>query len=165
MRPFFSRRVYIRDDADLTMLCLAIIAPVAPGNEDFEAVYFELKRSHKTNQPRMRRAERNLLESWIGAFRNGHRQERRLPGESWKFGIISAGDDTHFVEAMFKLFSRQLGPAGRRIGHMDCAELSIECLGVSNSGPAPFSRAWANARAKERREMRRRWAIQNESYE
>jgi hypothetical protein len=37
-RPFFARPIYLRDNADLTLLCLGIIATVGAGSQEFEEV-------------------------------------------------------------------------------------------------------------------------------
>jgi hypothetical protein len=154
-RPFFAERVYLRDDVDLTPLLLAIVAPVSPGNPIFEEVLAELKRC-RVNRRILRKQLSALLKSWIKEFQAGLRlSNARFRGENWKLILQPPRSDNHFLEQMFRLFSHQTTLAGRRIGRLDCAEMSVLSLAYGRTGPAPFSRTWARANRHQRREMKR----------
>jgi hypothetical protein len=149
-RPFFADRIYIPEDVDLTSLCLAIIAPVSPGHAEFEFVIDELNRPRTR---KMRKAAALLLRSWITEFLAGERPQARFPNR--KLGYQPPVSDDHFVETMFRSFSHQATITGRRVGCLDCMNLSIWHLGGHGSwGSSPFSRAWAEARAQERQRIR-----------
>jgi hypothetical protein len=53
--PWVSKRLDKAEDSDLTLLCLAIIAPVSPGHPDFEEVARELKLTHKKRRMRKKK--------------------------------------------------------------------------------------------------------------
>jgi hypothetical protein len=155
-RPFFAERVYLRDDVDLSPLFLAIIAPVSPGNYYFEEILSELKRCRRGSGRIMRKQPSALLRSWIKDFQLGLRSSKgTFKGHGWRAAFRPPDSDNHFLNEMFRNFSHQTTLAGRRIGRVDCAEMSVMNLAYGRTGPAPFSRSWARADARQRREMRR----------
>jgi len=150
-RPWFADRIYLREDIDLTPLCLAIIAPVAPGNPVFEDLIDELHRCRERRR-NMTKKWAQLLRDWIKEFQAGYREQYR---------IRSVQPDTHlpvsdqrFIELMFRSFSHQFALSGHRVGKAECAELSIHWLAMRSSGPSPFSHRWVNASAADRRRIR-----------
>jgi hypothetical protein len=101
----------------------------------------------------MRKAAALLLRLWITEFLAGERPQARFPNRQLHYQ--SPVSDDHFVETMFRSFSHQATIAGRRVGCLDCMNLSIWHLGGhGSSGSSPFSRAWAEARAQERQRIR-----------
>ena len=158
-KPWFAARIYLRDEVDLTPLCLGIIAPVRPGNPDFEEMLDELRRCREQRR-KMRTKWAQLLRDWIKEFQAGRREQYRIrsvrPGEQLPVS------DERFIELMFRSFSHQFALSGHRIGKAECDELSIHPLAMRSSGPSPFSRAWWNANAAERRRIRRTNYLLNE---
>jgi hypothetical protein len=147
---WFADRIYIHEEVDITPLCLAIIAPISPGNPDFEEVLNELKRCR--NGRIMRKKWAQLLRSWIKEFQTGCRNSNvRL---NKRYSSPPPVSDSHFVESMFRSFSHQFTVAGHRIGKLECENLSIKLIAMGSSGTSPFSRTWANANAIERRKIR-----------
>jgi hypothetical protein len=148
-KPWFADRIYLPEDIDLTPLCLAIIAPVTPGHPEFEEVLDELQRCRHARR-KMRPKLAKLLKLWITEFQAGHRKEhqRFVPVK------IEPVSDTHFIESMFRSFSHQFTLSGHRIGTAECFDLSINRLARGVSGPAPFSRSWANTDANGRQRIR-----------
>jgi hypothetical protein len=93
-REFFAKRLYISDNADLARLCLAIIAPVSPGHQDFEDVLHGLERARKGY--RMSKNSSQLLRLWIREFQAGKRSTKaRLTGDYWKIGSMLPLTDSH----------------------------------------------------------------------
>ena len=121
-REFFAKRLYISDNADLARLCLAIIAPVSPGHQDFEDVLHGLERARKGY--RMSKNSSQLLRLWIREFQAGKRSTNaRLAGDYWKIGSMLPLTDSHFIGSVFRSFSHQCSIDGRRIGGADCTNL------------------------------------------
>ncbi len=160
-RPWFTKRIYIRESVDLTPLCLAIIAPDAVHASIVEGVLEELKLCRKYRQ-KMREKHAQLLRDWIKEFKAINWERYRIrsvrPGEQFPVS------DQRFVEQMFRSLSHQFSLDGRRIGNAECDGLTIQSL-TRISGPSPFSRAWANARAADRRRIQRITHILNEEGE
>ena len=152
-REFFAKRLYTSDNADLARLCLAIIAPVSPAHQDFEDVLYDLERSRKGY--RMSKNSSQLLRLWIREFQVGKRSTKaRLTGDYRKTDSVLRLTDTHFIGSVFQSFSHQCSIDGRRIGDVDCTELTIYQFAPGTSGPAPYSRTWASAKRAQRKQMR-----------
>ena len=152
-REFFAKRLYISDNADLARLCLAIVAPVSPGHQDFEDVLHGLERARKGY--RMSKNSSQLLRLWIREFQAGKRSTMaRLTGDYWKIGSMLPLTDSHFIGSVFRSFLHQCSIDGRRIGGADCTKLTIYQFAPGPSGPAPYSRTWASAKREQRQQMR-----------
>jgi hypothetical protein len=105
----------------------------------------------------MRKRLSALLKSWIKEFQAGLRSSSNttFKGRNWRIAFLEPERDNHFLEQMFSLFSHQSTLSARRIGRVDCTDMSIINLASNATGPAPFSRSWAKANALQRREKRR----------
>jgi hypothetical protein len=150
-KPWFADRVYLRDEIDLTPLCLGIIAPIRPGNPEFEEMLDELRRCREQRR-KMRPKWAQLLRDWIKEFQAGYREQYRIRRVQPDTHLPVS--DQHFIELMFRSFSHQFALSGHRIGKAECANLSIYRLAQGFSGPSPFSRTWTNANSNGRRKIR-----------
>ncbi len=123
----------------------------------FEEILAELERCRRGNGRVMRKQLSAVIISWIKEFQSGLRttSNTTFKGQNWRAALRPPDSDNHFLNEMFRNFYHQSNLAGRRIGRVDCADMSVLSLTAGRSGPAPFSRSWAKADARQRREMRR----------